>query len=37
MPEESRPKFNGPELAELRSIVAIPEYKMVLTSPAPNQ
>jgi len=37
MPEENRPKINGSDLAELRSIVAIPEYRIVVTSPAPSK
>jgi hypothetical protein len=37
MPEENRPKFNGAEVAELRGIVAIPEYRVVVTSPTPSK
>ena len=37
MPEENRPKFNGAEVAELRGMVAIPEYRIVVTSPTPSK
>ena len=35
MPEENRPKFAGAEVAELRDIVAVPEYRVVVTAPGP--
>lgn len=37
MPEETRPTFSGPELAELRSLTAIPEYRIVVTSLDPSR